>query len=173
MKRAYIKNEKGIVLIISLLLLLVATVVGITAISTSTTNVMMAGNKRLTEVCLSAADSGVSATVPVLRAVVGGGSTVEYQDILQDPNFGAVDEPSDTATGSADITIRLASTTVNIDVDYLYSGRDPGCAIEFASGYEGVGKGAGTCISTYYAINSVCTGAAGSQAEVCAIYRYK
>ena len=59
-------SEKGMVLILSIMLLLVATVVGITALSTSTINVMIAGNQRLNELCFSSADSGIGVSDPII-----------------------------------------------------------------------------------------------------------
>src|SRR4030067_353189 len=62
-----LNSQEGMVLIVSLLLLLVATVVGITALSTSTTKVMIAGNQRLSEINFSYADSGVSVSAHILK----------------------------------------------------------------------------------------------------------
>jgi Tfp pilus assembly protein PilX len=58
-----LRSEKGMVLIVSLLLLLVATVIGITALSTSTSNVMISGSQRLSEINFAAADSAISVTI--------------------------------------------------------------------------------------------------------------
>jgi len=57
------KNEKGVALIVGTLLLLVATAIGVIALTTSTTNVMISGNQRLSEVNFAAADSGVSVSI--------------------------------------------------------------------------------------------------------------
>lgn len=187
-------NEKGVALIVGTLLLLVATAVGVIALSTSTTNVMISGNQRLSEVNFAAADSGVSASIPVIKSTISertidptyinpttnGALTVDNSD--SDPANGIpdfIDElmgespvNGDTASKTPDITFSLNDTTVNVDVDYLYRGYAKGSAIEFASGYEGIGKGAGgKGIEVYYAINSLGIGNVGSETEVCAIYR--
>ncbi|NOY38705.1 MAG: hypothetical protein GXO95_00235, partial [Nitrospirae bacterium] len=57
MKYRIANNEKGVALIVGTLLLLVATAVGVIALSTSTTNVMISGNQRLSEINFAAADS--------------------------------------------------------------------------------------------------------------------
>ena len=187
-----LESEKGMVLIVSLLLLLVATVVGITALSTSTTKVMIAGNQRLSEMNFSSADGGISISVPIIettaydRAVSANYSTLVIDtadtngnniDDFIDEITGGLPQNGDTASASPDIQFSLGSgtfaTTVSVDVDYLYAGSPAGSAIEFASGYEGFGKGAGSGgAEVYYAINSLSTGDAGSEAGVYALYRY-
>ncbi|VAX29905.1 hypothetical protein MNBD_NITROSPIRAE03-1599 [hydrothermal vent metagenome] len=190
-------NEKGVALIVGTLLLLVATAVGVIALSTSTTNVMISGNQRLNEVNFAAADSGVSASIPVIKSTISkrtidpiyinpatkGALSVDNSDT--DPSNGIpdfIDElvgessvNADTASKTPDITFSLNDTTVNVDVDYLYRGYAKGSAIEFASAYEGIGKGAGGkgTVEVYYAINSLGIGNVGSETEVCAIYRDK
>ncbi|MBI5050263.1 MAG: hypothetical protein HZC11_05160 [Nitrospirae bacterium] len=178
-----VKDEQGIVLILSLLLLLVATVVGIAALSTSTTNVMIAGNQRLSEINFSAADGGVSVSVPIIettaydRAVSSLYTSYVISGDFDDEISGVSPRDSDTASGSPDLQFTLGSgvsaVTVSIDVDYLYSGYSAGSAIEFASGYEGLGKGAGAGgTEVYYSMNSVAAGTVGSESAVYAIYRY-
>ncbi len=171
-----LRSEKGMVLVVSLLLLLVATVVGVTALSTSTTNVMISGNQRLSEICFAAADSGVSVSMPVIEAALAGDVTA-YSNIVNDDangnddiTFVNVDEADDTVSGSPDLTLAVGSATVNVDVDYVYAGTVPGCAIEFAISYDDRVAG-DSCIGTYYAIRSAGTCEAGAESEVCAIYR--
>lgn len=176
-------SEDGMVLIVALLLLLVATVVGITALSTSTTNIMIAGNQRLTDISFTCADSGVSVSVPVVnttaynRAVSSTyTSLVTSTTDLVNEISGALPMDTDVAETSPDITFAMGSgpsaTTDFVDVDYLYYAQTAGCALEFASGYEGVGKGSSGCGEVYYRIASVCQGQVSSEAAVCSLYRY-
>jgi len=176
---AICNSERGFVLIASLLLLLVATVVGITALQTSTTNVMIAGNQRLSEINFSAADSGVSVSVPIIDNTAYSSAVSNiYASLVINPNF--VNEISGALpdiTVSPDLQFSVGSgasaVTVSVDIEYLYSGSSAGGAMEFASGYEGLGKGAGTGgTEIYYSINSSPAGAVGSQAQVDAVYRY-
>ncbi len=191
MKYRIANNEKGVALVVGTLLLLVATAVGVIALSTSTTNVMISGNQRLSEINFAAADSGVSVSIPVIKDAISerhidstyGNITVDDSD--SDPANGIpdfIDElvgelpvSNDTASKSPDLSFLLDNTTVNVDVDYLYRDYAKGSAIEFASGYEGIGKGAGGkgSVEVYYAINSLGIGSVGSETEVCAIYRDK
>ncbi|MEC4686514.1 MAG: PilX N-terminal domain-containing pilus assembly protein [Nitrospirota bacterium] len=184
-------NEKGVALVVGTLLLLVATAVGVIALSTSTTNVMISGNQRLSEINFAAADSGVSVSIPVIKSAIFerdiaspyGEITVDISDT--DPSNGIpdfIDElvgelpvDNDTASKDPNLSFLLGNTTVNVDVDYLYRDYAKGTAIEYASGYEGIGKGAGGkgSVEVYYAINSLGIGNVGSETEVCAIYRDK
>ena len=183
LKFAILNSQDGMVLIVSLLLLLVATVVGITALSTSTTKVMIAGNQRLSEMNFSSADGGISASVPIIETTAYDRTvSATYAALVISADFtneitGALAQDGDTASASPDIRFALGSgtfaTTVSVDVDYLYAGSPAGSAIEFASGYEGFGKGAGSGgAEVYYTVNSLSEGDAGSESGVYAVYRY-
>jgi Tfp pilus assembly protein PilX len=176
-------SQEGMVLIVSLLLLLVATVAGITALSTSTTNVMITGNQRLNEITFSGADSGISASIPIIDSTAYNrtitstyASLISNQIDFLDEITGTLIMDTDSAATSPDITFTMGSgssaITVSVDVDYLYSATSAGCAVEFASGYEGVGKGAISCGEIYYEIASIGQGPIGSEAAVCSMYRY-
>ncbi len=191
------KNEKGVALIVGTLLLLVATAIGVIALTTSTTNVMISGNQRLSEVNFAAADSGVSVSIPVIQSSISERDIdPKYIDPAQKEDITVDDSDSDPANGipdfidelvgespvnadtvskTPDLSFLLNDTKVNVDVDYLYRDYAKGSAIEFASGYEGIGKGAGGkgSVEVYYAINSLGIGNVGSETEVCAIYRDK
>ena len=183
LKFAILNSQEGMVLIVSLLLLLVATVVGITALSTSTTKVMIAGNQRLSEMNFSSADGGISASTPIIETTAYDRTvSATYAALVISADFtneitGALAQDGDTASASPDIRFALGSgtfaTTVSVDVDYLYAGSPAGSAIEFASGYEGFGKGAGSGgAEVYYTVNSLSEGDAGSESGVYAVYRY-
>src|SRR3989338_5417943 len=135
LKFAILNSQEGMVLIVSLLLLLVATVVGITALSTSTTKVMIAGNQRLSEMNFSSADGGISASVPIIETTaferIVSATYSADPDITISADFvneitGALAQDGDTASASPDIRFALGSgtfaTTVSVDVDYLYAG---------------------------------------------------
>jgi hypothetical protein len=168
------------------MLLLVATVAGITALSTSTTNVMIAGNRRLSELNFSSADSGAFTTKPVINdTAFNGVVNVKYlagadplvKDATDFANEIGGSLGGDSAVDNPDIGFSLgadeSATTVFVDVDYLYAAYAPGSAIEFASGYDGLGKGAGAGgAHIFYNVNSVSQGEVGSETEINAVYRY-
>jgi Tfp pilus assembly protein PilX len=182
-----LSSETGMVLIVSLLLLLVATVVGITALSTSTTNIMIAGNQRLSALSFTCADSGISVSYPIIESTAYSGNVSStYSSLVVSSDFadeidGSLgtdyDCPTKTAScysPSPDIQYTLGTETTEIDVDYLYATYKAGGAIEMLAGYEGIGKSsAGGGAVIYYRINSTCSDpATGAKAEVGACYRY-
>ena len=59
MKRNRLKNQKGVSLVIALLILLVLTLIGISAISTTTFETNIAGNERLYNRAFYSSDAGV------------------------------------------------------------------------------------------------------------------
>lgn len=182
-------SEKGMVLIVSLLLLLVATVVGITALSTSTTNVMITGNQRLNEVNFRGADSGINLSIPIISTTVYDRAVGnQYAPLVTALDFvdemsGGLPRDGDCPVSSAclpsapDIQFTLgigaAATTVSVDVDYLYSAAAAGAALPMFWGYEGAGTGmgkGGTLI--YYPIDSYAEGPVGSQTRLYGVYLY-
>lgn len=187
LQSAICNSQDGMVLIVSLLLLLVATVMGITALSTSTTNVMIAGNQRLKELNFAGADSGIYVSDPIIDDTAYYNTVAtKYADLI--PNStDFLNEINGTLTNDCpalsqtcttpapDIQFDLdADTTVYVDVDYLYAAFSAGSAIEFASGYEGLGKSAaGGGVNVYYGLISVAQSTIGSEDSVCAaIYKY-
>ena len=59
MERNHLKNQKGVSLVIALMILLVLTLIGISAISTTTFETNIAGNERLYNRAFYTTDSGV------------------------------------------------------------------------------------------------------------------
>ncbi len=180
-----VKNEQGFVLVVALLALLVITAIGVLALSTSTTEVMVAGNARLREINFSSADSGLEIASPALRSLLGSlYISSAYAPIVSDLNL--VSElrsgPSfdgDLPSSTPDLTLAgfggsslFATKTVNVDIDRMFSGPCGGTALEFASGYEGIGAGGGGGTCAYYRVNSMSSWEVGSENVVGGVYRY-
>ena len=159
-----LESEKGMVLIVSLLLLLVATVVGITALSTSTTKVMIAGNQRLSEINFSNADGGTSVSTLIMKNL----STYALDPIITDANF--IDEAAQDADAT-DIQYPVGNPTTFVDIDYLYPVVKPGSTKEFACGYDSCPSYL-SANAKLYRINSRSVGAAGSESGVGALSTY-
>jgi Tfp pilus assembly protein PilX len=171
------RNEQGFVLVVALLALLVITVLGVLALSTSTTEVMIAGNARLREINFSGAQSGLEISDPAIRYIVYNQALGAYSGIVIDPNLAAElrtgpSFDSDSCKNIPDLQLMLGTMTVSVDIDRMFSGPCAGSATEFASGYEGVGMGGsgGTC--AYYRVNSMSTEAVGSENVVGGVYKY-
>lgn len=175
------KYEQGFVLVVALLALLVVTVLGVLALSTSTTEVMMAGNQRLREISFSGAESGLEIADPAIRYIVYNSDFGNYNAIVNDPNLaselrtGPPFDNSDSCVNNPDIQLNNFGgkpMTVSVDIDFISGGHCVGSAIEFASGYEGVGMGGGGGVCVHYRVNSMSSGDVGSENVVGGIYRY-
>ena len=81
------ENDKGYILITVMLLLLVLTVVGMSAIGTSTIENVLSGNIRLREQNLSKAEAGADISASVIEHVVREEDTVGFANIVKDANL--------------------------------------------------------------------------------------
>lgn len=173
------RNNNGYILITVLLLLLTMTVLGITAIHTSTVNNALSGNVRLRERNLSKADAGAEISSALIERTVRENDIQGFTNIVS-PTFASTDadflanelRASAFDTDTQDVAFTVASQNVTVDIDKMYSKWIGGTAIEFAAGYEGAGKSAGSGFYTYYRINATGFGLVLSNADVGTIYRY-
>jgi Tfp pilus assembly protein PilX len=180
------RNEQGFVLVIALLGLLVVTVIGVLAISTSTTEVMVAGNTRLREMNFAGAESGLEISDPAIRFIAFNGALPAYGTyaskrnggIVSDPDLaeeirsGIPFDPNDSCNTNPDLNMTLGSMNVTVDIDRMFASPCQGATIEFAGGYEGVGMGGGGSICAYYWVNSMSRSVVGSENMVGGFYRY-
>lgn len=156
-----IKNEKGYVLIVTLLALLAVTIIGVLALSTSTTEVTIAGNARLREINISSADAGVAVSEPVMRnpdrrryAFL----TASQEQNLRNEIFCGSQLNPDTEN----FVINIGGNNISVDIDFI-DAADPG------AGYA-LEEGGPPILRKHYAINSTSTDALGSEGEVGALY---
>ncbi len=186
LKFAILNSQEGMVLIVSLLLLLVATVVGITALSTSTTKVMIAGNQRLSEMNFSNADGGTSVstlimknlstyTIPVVDPIIWDANFIDESSMNADCPASGVRNPDSTIcaalNAAPDVQYPQVNPTTFVDIDYLYPVVKPGSTKEFACGYDSCPSYL-SANAKLYRINSYSVGAAGSEAGVGALSTY-
>ncbi|MGQ9570333.1 MAG: PilX N-terminal domain-containing pilus assembly protein [Thermodesulfovibrionales bacterium] len=172
------QNEKGFVLVIALLALLLVTIIGVLAISTSTTEIMIAGNTRIREMNFAGAESGLEISDPVIRFITFHSDLGDYEAVVSDRGLdkelriGRPFEPADTCIKDPDLSLNLGSKSVTVDIDRMFSTQCEGVATEYASGYEGVGIGGSGNICAYYVVNSISRSALGSESAVRGFYRY-
>ena len=148
-----IDNEKGTILITTLILMVIVTLIGIMAINTSTVDIQISGNMRRATTAFEGAEAGVDLGVSVIEntianaaltpAATGGVITTLDTASLQTEILGGSDNNPDTPQASADIGMNnLGGVAVNSDIDRLYSYISSGGASQFAMGYEGISAGA-------------------------------
>ncbi|MBI5665860.1 MAG: pilus assembly PilX N-terminal domain-containing protein [Nitrospirae bacterium] len=174
------RDNDGYILVTALLMLLVLTVIGLAAISTSTLENLLSGNFRLRESNLAISDGCSELSLIAIDRAVRNGSFRGFSNIVTDSNLfeelraGSFD-PDLMSAAEADITCNDGQggiTTSVVDIDVMYPKWIGGSAIEFASGYEGLGKGGGSSYATYFRVNSAGTGSLNSESTVGAIFRY-
>ena len=164
------------ILLTVLILMFIATLLGVISINSSTIEVQIAGNEKRVSTSFAAAEAGIDLAVPIIEQSLAEGSLypssfqVSGTDVvmdtannqlykeISDPNYSYDSDTTDSATpdiyienlGGADVKLE-----VRIDIDRLYSEVIAGGALEFAMGYEGVGAGAaGGGVVVYYRITS-------------------
>lgn len=159
-----LKNEKGAILITMLLLMVIITLIGIIAINISNVDIQISGQTKRVSKAFEGAEAGVELAVPVIENVLADGTfpsvpsgiTLDTANLGTEINGGSdynTDKPSDA---TPDVKISdLNGVEVKVDIDRLYTFIIPGGALEFASGYEGIGAGAaGGGVGVLYRIDS-------------------
>lgn len=178
--RKTVENERGMVLVIALLLMLVASVIGIFGVNTGVMETRIAGNERLSNLVFYIAEGGTDIGPVVINDVIanycipGYGSEMTIDPNLMSEILGAADNDPDTAALSPDMRIDLGDQKrMDIDVDRLYAKVLQGGGAEFLSGYDGIGSGgsAGGSTGIFYRIDSLGSGPLNSRANVETAYR--
>jgi Na+-transporting methylmalonyl-CoA/oxaloacetate decarboxylase gamma subunit len=173
--------QHGAALVIAILILLVLTVIGIYAVSTSTFETKISGFEREFKEAFYTADSGepigIALTKTIIHYVpsavgdlpapwnnasliddadlfVAGGALEIYTDVR---NADTPDtNPPDINSKGAGNNLGLPNDVqLRVDIDRLSSYQMPGGATEYGSGYEGIGQGGGGEVAIIYAIDSV------------------
>ena len=167
------KNEDGTVLVVALIMLVLLTVIGISASTTSTIEIRIAGNEKFHKMAFYAADGGTEAGAELLEQSIedrgwSDGSTVGSANILNGDFWAnlaepAVDDVQIPNLGGGQVNLRF-----NGDTEL-----STGSALQIASGYEGKGKGvAGGGAYVVYNIRSFASGQANSKCRVRLLWRH-
>jgi Tfp pilus assembly protein PilX len=167
LKLTTVDNQRGSALVVALLMLVVLTLLGIAAITTSTTEVEISGNEKLSKMAFYGADAGTetgcelleqnidqrnwtdNSILPNANVAVMNGSF--YLNRSSDAGINPV--PSDT---NQDATLPLSAvntsgspytviTTIYPRTNLKFVGNtrlSTGSAVQMAAGYEGKGKAA-------------------------------
>jgi len=163
-----VNNQRGFVLVMVLGLMVIMTLLGIMVIDFSTIDLQITGNQKQAAIAVEGADAGLDLSIPVIEGTLQGGvldaaaitdlgvvTAVDTTD-LEDEINGAKSLDADTAAASPDLTMDdLGGVTVQVDIDRMISDVLPGGAMDFASGYEGIGSGAsGGGVQVLYRVQS-------------------
>jgi Tfp pilus assembly protein PilX len=152
-----LRDERGNALVVALLMLVVLTLLGIAALSTSTVELQISGNDKVTKKAFYSADGGTEMASELLEQniedrdwiasvsspkLVGNVSVVTTNFYLNQPVNTPDAIPSDTnrdAIYPRDATNTVPHTNIKVRGRTTLSN---GSAIQLAAGYEGKGKGA-------------------------------
>lgn len=167
-------REEGSALVVALLILVVLTIIGISATTTTEIDIQMAGNDSFHKVAFFNADGGIYVTPKLISLCldndaeqnIGGVSYLGaagsfYREIM---GFNAND-------AARDVRFDIGGFNVDMDVQRVGVQNIAGGGTEFASGAEGVGVGSGGGVAILYAFDSLGNGPAASASNIGAEYR--
>lgn len=162
-----IHNETGSVTIIAaLLILVILTIIGISASSTTTVELQIAANDQFHKIAFYNADSGLYGSPKMVSSVVntsapvpvGGGTTatgVAYLAPTTANTFYRQVLGYDIYDGGAeDITFNPGGIDTDVDVRKDREENIAGGSTEFGSGAEGIGTGSTGGVALYYDVRS-------------------
>jgi hypothetical protein len=163
-------SQQGTALIMSILILLVLSVIGVYAVSTSTVESKISGVERGLQEAFYTADSGepigVALTKTILQedtatvsalgqpwsAVINDGDSF-LSEIYNNAANRDWDEDIDS-TGDNNNLGLPSYVQLLVDIDRLEAHHMAGGGVEFAAGYEGIGLGGGGDVGILYAVDS-------------------
>ena len=139
-----IKNERGFVLITSLLMLLVLMIIGIAATNTTTIDLQISGNDKVSKQTFYQAESGTQVGSELVEDAIDrsgydtdnftvGAVTVNHKDFYLNDTTSGPDWTNPDVTMGQTLLVFTGATKIA-----------PGSAIQMAAGYEGKGKAAGS-----------------------------
>jgi hypothetical protein len=187
-----LKNEKGSTLLVAILILLVLTLLGLAAMTTSVTDIHIAANEKAQKIAFYHSDSGVYALPKLISRIVNDSAAVKLSDEgwlhgTDDPGLAYSDGDGDTGDhffrqimgydtydNGWDVEFYLDGDTVkevDLDVEKLRTVNIAGGGVEFASGAEGMGIGSVGGVGIIYGEDSLGQGPRSSQSNVYAEYR--
>jgi type II secretory pathway component PulK len=189
-------SQHGTAIVMALIILLVLSVIGVYAVSTSTVETKIAGQERGFQEAFYTADSGEPLGVYVAKRILHD----DPQDVsslgapwssVVNPNLlgmtgklftnAARDPNHQPELGTAGISSAGQSTALGlpsyvlllVDINRLQSQHLAGGGVEFASGYESIGQGGGGDVGVLFSVDSVGRyGLRGAESRVDVGYLY-
>ena len=176
-------NERGVVLIFALVIMLVLSIIGSSATMTSQVDLKISGNTKVTRTSFYIAEGGIMMAPKVIGSIINDRALpaldatpmLAYDvDNLLEKIMGYI-EADDPGTDTTDIVMNQG-TQGNLALDLMRSRAEylSGGGVEFAAGTEGVGVAGATNTAIRYNLTS--TGTVGTApratvAQIAAQYR--
>lgn len=168
------RNEEGSVLLVALFILVILTLIGIIATTTTEMEIQIAGNEKFHKIAFQNADSGVYTTPKVISAAFDSGAEPSWTGVTYLGTSGTFYREVmgfDTHDSASDIRFTLDGHNVDVDVNRTGQEIIPGGSAEFASGAEGIGSGSAGGVGILYDMDSLGDGPSSSLSNVSAVYR--
>ncbi len=180
-----IHDESGSVTIIAaIMVLLIVTLVGISAMDTTTVELQIASNDQRSRIAFYNADSGVYGIPKIISRIIDTsdpvGIAAEVDSIATGVTWDASTDQNtffDQVMGYAvydavpDVVMGQGGFSTQVDVERIRSIVLAGGGAEFASGVEGIGVGTTGGAAVYYELDSRGQSTRGANANVVADYR--
>jgi hypothetical protein len=167
-------TEQGSVLIVALFMLVILTLLGIMATTTTEVEIQIAGNEKFHKIAFQNADSGIYSSPKVISGAFDGGAAPGWAGVTY---LGTPDsfyreimgfDPYDPAP---DLQFVLGGYNIDVDVNRVGQEIIPGGSAEFSSGAEGVGSGSSGGVGILYDMDSLGEGPSAALSNVDARYR--
>jgi len=171
-------REDGFVMIACMMIMIVLTIVGIMAVSTTQIELMISGNDKVAKSAFYRADSGIFTAPKVIREVLKVGPTVDISTMTIVPESAGSQKEFYRKvigfnTAQPDPNISFTQGEGDLDTDILRSGQEqlPGESIEFASGYDG-GPTASQGVAVLYRLSATGTAPGNAVSQITALYKF-
>lgn len=190
----FLSNEKGFVMVVALMILVILSLIGIAGLGTSTFEEQIAGNDWSAKQTFYKSDGGTQlgselleynfSCGPITSTKITSKIKIDTSKLFQNESAPATDYPSDTARdlcwpsadatnpvlADCDVGSKIEHTNLSIFGTISYN---EGAAIQMAAGYEGKGKGAAGGGAAYlHEVHSQNLGTRGNEAIVRVEWRH-
>jgi len=178
-----IGNDRGVVLIFALLIMLVLTIIGSSATMTSQIDLKISGNTKVIRTSFYVADGGIMMAPKVIGRIITDRALPDLAatplltydtDNLLEKIMGYIDD-DDPGTDTTDIVMNQGTLgSMAVDLTRVATRYLSGGGVEFAAGTEGVGVGGAASAAILYHLASrgtVGTAPKTTTSEIVARYR--
>lgn len=167
-------ENTGSITVIALLILVVLTLMGVGATTTSEIELRIAGNQKFHLIAFESADSGVYVTPKLISSCLENNDEQSFPDVTYLGSGGTFYRELlgfDAYDASRDVRFVVTGFNADVDVSRLGVQYNTGSGVEFGSGAEGIGVGSPGGVSILYDIDSLGDGPSSSVANVSGVYR--
>lgn len=178
-------------MIVALVILVLLTIIGISATSTTDIETQIAGNEKFQKIAFSDADSGIQITAKLISSILDAQTQPEIGSVkyLKPGSLTEADDADSVlarimgyTTNNAgailssfttpEVTYKLGtSDSASVDIERTRTENLAGGSAGYGEGYGGIGEGSSGGVAIYYAIDSAGSGPAKSKSEIAADYK--